>query len=556
VAEDTPTGVPLRYKVGVAFLLIAEGISTIGSRMSFFAIPWLVLVTTQSPTKVGLVAFAEMLPYVLAGVFAGPLQDRLGNWRVSIYADAASAVAMAVLALGNRLGFGVFLVLVAIAGGLRAVSDRSKQVLLKPLLDAGGIPYIRVTTAYDGIARTSVLVGAAVAGVAIATLGAVGALWLDAVSFAVAGVLVLLLVPDPSRAAARKAPAETVPVPVPAETVPAETPVPAEPLKAEASESYLRSLKTGFDYYRRDKLLRSVSVNLFLTNMFTQAIGVVIVPLWVYTVQGTAVALGYVSTAFGLGAIIGALAFTTMAPHLPRYPSVVAGFLVGGAPRLLVLALTDNLAVVIAVTFVAGFSMCAVNPGIQAMMYHRIPDHLMARVAGISVAIMFGGLPLGGLVAGVTAQALGFSNAVLVLSLVYFVCTLVPVVRYSLWREFNDSTMPRKARTDAQLPRTYRLARANVGPRATLTYERGQWTVSARRGVRPIAFRNTVEPKVALESLSQLRLPAVHEAVREAVDGDRARVTEQAERLRDRLVRVQGVLASAGPRGGFASTDR
>jgi MFS family permease len=47
--------------------------------MSFFAIPWFVLVTTHSPVKIGLVAGAEMLPYVLSGMLSGPLQDRLGN---------------------------------------------------------------------------------------------------------------------------------------------------------------------------------------------------------------------------------------------------------------------------------------------------------------------------------------------------------------------------------------------------------------------------------------------------------------------------------------------
>ena len=96
-----------------------------------------------------------MLPYVLSGVFSAPLQDRLGIWRASIAADAASAVAVALIALGSRTPFAVFLVLVAVAGTMRAVSDRSKQYLLKPLLDAGGIPYIRLTAAYDGIARTS-----------------------------------------------------------------------------------------------------------------------------------------------------------------------------------------------------------------------------------------------------------------------------------------------------------------------------------------------------------------------------------------------------------------
>ena len=83
-----------RVKVGVVGLLVAEAISTIGSRMSFFAIPWLVLVSTHSPAKVGLATLAEMLPYVLSALFSAPLQDRMGTWRTSIVADGASAIAV------------------------------------------------------------------------------------------------------------------------------------------------------------------------------------------------------------------------------------------------------------------------------------------------------------------------------------------------------------------------------------------------------------------------------------------------------------------------------
>src|SRR5689334_6344841 len=73
----------LRFKVAVAALLVGEGIATIGSRMSFFAIPWLVLVSTNSPAKVGFVTLAEMLPYVVSGIFSAPLQDRVGSRRTS-----------------------------------------------------------------------------------------------------------------------------------------------------------------------------------------------------------------------------------------------------------------------------------------------------------------------------------------------------------------------------------------------------------------------------------------------------------------------------------------
>ncbi len=57
-------------------LLTAEGISIAGSRMSLVALPWFVLATTGSPLRTGVVAFAEMLPYVVSAVLAAPLVDR------------------------------------------------------------------------------------------------------------------------------------------------------------------------------------------------------------------------------------------------------------------------------------------------------------------------------------------------------------------------------------------------------------------------------------------------------------------------------------------------
>jgi MFS family permease len=532
----------MRFKVGVAALLVAEAISIIGSRMSFFAIPWLVLVTTQSPVKVGLVSLAEMLPYVLSGIFTAPLQDRLGSHRTSVLADGASAVAVALIALGSQVNFGLFMAVVAVAGATRAMSDRSKNNLLKPLLDAGGIRYIRVTSAYDGINRTSTLIGASVAGLAIAALGAVGAIWLEAVAFALAMAIVWTLVPDPARARTARAGSAGAGITeaVVASAVDTAAPEPAtrsaEGTPTTTKEPYLRSLRVGLDFYRKDRLLRSISTSLFVTNLFSQAIAVVFVPIWVLNVFGSAVALGYLSAAFGLGAVLGAIVFTTIAPHLPRYPIVVVGYLAGGAPRLLILALTDDLFVAIAVTFVGGVLMCAVNPAIQASMYKRIPEHLLARVAGISIGIMFGGIPLGGLIAGLAVQGFGYTNAVLLLGGVYFACTLVPVIRHHTWRELNDAAEPPEPVTErTRVPRSYRLLRATVGPRVTLRYASGRWTLDARAGVKRLVRRQDVEPKAALEGVAQLGLPSLTEAVREVLGIDHSRIEREAERKRAQL---------------------
>jgi MFS family permease len=284
-------------------------------------------------------------------------------------------------------------------------------------------------------------------------------------------------------------------------------------------------------------------MSLFVTNLFSQAIAVVFVPIWVLNVLDSPVALGYLSAAFGLGAVLGAIVFTTIAPHLPRYPTVVVGYILGGAPRLLVLALTDNLVVAIVVTFVGGVVMCSVNPAIQASMYKRIPEHLLARVAGISIAIMFGGIPVGGLIAGLAVQGFGYTNAVLMLGAVYFACTLVPVVRHHTWRELNDAVEPPEPIADrAPVPRTYALARTLLGPRVTLRYTTGRWTLRARVGLRLLAHRHDVEAKVALEGLAQLGLASVREAVREVLGTDRLRVQREASQKRVQLDQRQARL--------------
>ena len=51
----------------VGALVVAETISVLGSRMTYLALPWFVLVTTGSPGKMSLVLAAEILPMALLG---------------------------------------------------------------------------------------------------------------------------------------------------------------------------------------------------------------------------------------------------------------------------------------------------------------------------------------------------------------------------------------------------------------------------------------------------------------------------------------------------------
>ena len=166
-------------------LLGADIGSTLGSQVSLVAIPWLVLTTTGSATDMGLVAAAEMVPYALASMLLPPVADRIGLRTSSVICDLVSAVAFGCVAAFPQGGLTWLLGLVALAGALRGVGDRTKHVLLRPAALAAGYSTIRLTSSYEGLSRLSTLLGAPLGGVLIASVGARGAVWEDAVSFLV-----------------------------------------------------------------------------------------------------------------------------------------------------------------------------------------------------------------------------------------------------------------------------------------------------------------------------------------------------------------------------------
>jgi MFS family permease len=68
-------------------LLIAEVISGFGSWMTYLALPWFVLTTTGSPTRMGLVLGAELVPIAVLGVPSGEVVTRLGARATMLVGD-------------------------------------------------------------------------------------------------------------------------------------------------------------------------------------------------------------------------------------------------------------------------------------------------------------------------------------------------------------------------------------------------------------------------------------------------------------------------------------
>ncbi|HEX8078702.1 MAG TPA: MFS transporter [Jatrophihabitans sp.] len=367
-------------------LLGADIGSTLGSQVSLVAIPWLVLTTTGSATDMGLVAAAEMIPYLLSGTLLTPMADRFGLRTSSIFCDIASALAFGCIAAFQNSGLAWLLVLVAVAGALRGVGDRTKHVLLRPAAEAAGYPTIRLTSLYEGLSRLATLLGAPLGGLLIVWFGARGAVWLDAVSFGCCALVVAIVVaakpagPDGGRPAA---------------------------------EPYLTALRGGFRYLREDRVLFSMLGVVVALNVFSTAATVVFIPVWAREILHSPQALGLALGAFAGGALLGTFVFTLLAERLPQYPAFVIGGLISCVPRLLVLGLSDNLLVVMAVSVLAGVGIASVNPILGAALFQRVPDVLQTRVMGLCTTVCFTGIPVGALTGGWAVTRFGLHDAAL-----------------------------------------------------------------------------------------------------------------------------------------------
>ncbi|HEV8065410.1 MAG TPA: MFS transporter, partial [Acidimicrobiales bacterium] len=429
------TPVERKRRRGLVGLVASVGVSGLGTKMSFLALPWFVLTSTGSATKTGLVAFFEMAPYVTVGGLGGPFVDRLGARRLSVSTDTAAAVFVGlvpVLHAVHLLPLWMLCALVACAGAVRGAGDSSRDVLVPGVSEQAGTALERSSGYVDGANRLSSLAGLPLAGVLVAVVSPLGVLGIDAASFAASALLVGTLVPasaNPPRAEAGPEHA------------------------AEAELSYLQSLKEGFDYLVHDRLLVGIALMILVTNFVDQAGGAVLFPIWAHRIAHSSVDLGLMGGGFALGAVLGNIVTTWLGPKLPRRLAYAIGFLVCGAPRFFVVAAAPVIAVIVAVSFVSGLGAGGINPSLGAVEYGRVPRRLQARVLGAVGALAWFGIPFGALVGGFTVSAVGLRDALIAGGVVYLVTTLCPFV-FPVWAQMNrapivDEDEPAEADAEA-----------------------------------------------------------------------------------------------------------
>jgi MFS family permease len=353
----------------IAALLAAEVISSLGTQMTWIALPWFVLRTTHSPERMTWVIIAEVLPVGVLGFWGGAIAARLGTRTTMLACDLARAPLLAAIPLLYAIGllpFPVLLALVASTGVFLAPYFAVQRSVVPMLVGEEQEDVAYATAFFQAANRLTIFLGPPAAGVLIGVIGKTQVLYVDAATYLASFALVALFVHPPE---------------VETDTSP-------------------NGILDGVRFLLRDKLLRIWTPAFTLLDICWQLIFASLPVLVVTQYHANPRILGVLMGALGGGALVGAFASMKLVRRAEPLLLGAIAFVVQMS-ALWVLALHAPWEVPLAGMAVAGFAMSNVNAPMQAFVMLRIPPQL--RTQGIAAFGVFQciGSPIGLVLAGV-----------------------------------------------------------------------------------------------------------------------------------------------------------
>jgi len=344
-------------------------VSQVGTWLQNAAQAWLILDITHSAAAVGVLGFCLYAPYAVLGLIGAALADRWDRQRVMMVTQTAMAIAAAALAVVAYLHVDrvwVIDVIALVRGSILPFNNPSRQALMVQLVGRSELPNaIALNSSVNNATR---IVGPAIAGVLIAKVGVAACFALNALSFAaVIGALAMMR--------------------------------PAE-FHADVSRvrrTLLESIREGLAYARRTKTVVVVLAMLAVISTVSINFNVVLPVLARDTMHGTAQTYGFITAAFGAGAVLGAF-ITAGRTRASRGLLLVAaaGF---GAAQLAVATQRSLLGVALALA-ATGVFYAIYTSSSNAIVQLATPPHIQGRISGLYSYVFIATGPVGSLIAG------------------------------------------------------------------------------------------------------------------------------------------------------------
>lgn len=358
-------------------------ISLVGTWMQQVAQSWLVYRLTGSPMLLGLIGFAGQIPVFFLGAFGGHVADRYDRRRVLVITQSVSmilAFALALLTLTGHIVEWQLFVLASLLGVTNAFDLPARQAFLSEMVDRADL--INAIALNSSMFNGARIVGPAVAGLLVATIGEGWCFFANAVSY-IAVIAGLLMIAKPPFVA------------------------------PERVKSIWSNVAEGFRFVGTTPPVRALMLLIGVVS-FTALPYAVLMPLFADRIfHSGARGLGILMGASGAGALLGsiALALRSTVFGLGRWVAIACAVFGGSIAAF---ALSRSFALSVALLVVAGCAMMVQMASSNTLIQAMVPDELRGRVMAVYSMMFMGMGPLGALAAGSIAESFGAPRTVAV----------------------------------------------------------------------------------------------------------------------------------------------
>ena len=367
---------PLRRR-DFCLLYAAQGVSLLGSMVTYVVLPWQMYALTGSSWAVGVLGAVELVPLLLTAFVGGALADWMDRRRLVVATEIGLMGGCLVLMANAALATPSVLVLYLAAGAMSALNG-----LQRPSLDAmpprlvppEEIPAVAALGAFRG--SLGMVAGPAIGGILLGTVGAVAAFGVDAATYLASLVCLVAMRSIPPR--------------------------------DDAEAPTWRSVVEGFRYARsRQELIGTYTVD-FVAMVFGMPMA--LFPALAAGHLGPS-ALGPLYAAPAVGALLASVtAWWTPRVHRHGLAVLVAAAIWGVA--IVGFGFTATLWPALACLAVAGAADAISGIFRMTMWNQTIPDELRGRLAGIEMVSYMSGPLLGHAEAGAVAAIAGVQASI------------------------------------------------------------------------------------------------------------------------------------------------
>lgn len=372
-----------------AYYFSGRLISNAGSVMAPIALAFAVLDLTGSATSLGVVVAARSIPQIVFLLVGGVISDRFSRSLVMQLSHILSALTqgtVAVLLLTGLAQLWMVIVLEALNGTVSAFTFPAVQGIVPQVVATS---HLQQANAMLSFSRSGLnILGPTIGGLLVVSVGSGWALAVDALTWAVAAVLmakVRLARPTQGRDA--------------------------------AAPSLWRELVEGWSAFVSMTWIWVVVAVAGVQNA---------IQVGAFSTLGPAIAedtigraeWGWVLSAFAGGTLVMALLMLSWRLRYPVRAGSICVSLV--AAPIVALGLDSSVAVLMALFFVAGCGIEVFGIGWQTAYHEHVPNHLLSRVSSYDALGSFVAIPVGAAIFGPLATAFGSRRVLVVAGIAYF----------------------------------------------------------------------------------------------------------------------------------------